>query len=382
MSNADLKREIKEIEVGEKYIDSMMKVSKLMCERTKSVVDELEEKKIEIPEFLVNITKNSEEALNEGRFYSASSYCFNANIELRNKLYENLSDDDFNIVIESLDSLNLENLPSASPNNIQVYMIVQDRFEELKEMIKKAKAFKEKNQSAESNRLIAFAHERAFSITVWLKFFDESGTNGEFFDLRSSCIERLSEANERIQYAKIYFPKYIEDAEKILIRSKEFYEVGNYANCISNAVQAKSISNVLLTSIGVTDEQLPEIVKEKLKFASYEIASQDYFPILAYSYYEYAQSLLEDDPGSSLLYVEYALEMANLDNYLSRKKSDSVNEIIKNTFVKWADKDFQLIILGFINGLLIGSAIILFKRREKENKKKIKMKTESKIKNK
>ena len=147
-------------------------------------------------------------------------------------------------------------------------------------------------------------------------------------------------------------------------------------------MQAKSISNVLLTSIGVTDEQLPEIVKEKLKFASYEIASQDYFPILAYSYYEYAQSLLEDDPGSSLLYVEYALEMANLDNYLSRKKSESVNTRIKNVFARWADKDFQLIILGFINGLLIGSAIILFKRREKENKKKIKMKTESKIKNK
>ena len=39
------------------------------------------------------------------------------------------------------------------------------------------------------------------------------------------------------------------------------------------------------------------------------------FPLLGFSYYEYAQSLREHDPFSALLYSDYALELSNLDIY-------------------------------------------------------------------
>ena len=46
--------------------------------------------------------------------------------------------------------------------------------------------------------------------------------------------------------------------------------------------------------------------------------SKGAFPILGYSYYQYASSL-RDDPGIDLVYSEYALELSNLDMYFEEE---------------------------------------------------------------
>ena len=45
------------------------------------------------------------------------------------------------------------------------------------------------------------------------------------------------------------------------------------------------------------------------------------FPIVGYSYYEYAKSLKENDPGIALLFSEYALELSNLDLYFDQGRT-------------------------------------------------------------
>ena len=161
-----------------------------------------------------------------------------------------------------------------------------------------------------------------------------------------------------MQYAKLYFPQFIHEAEDRIETARKHYRQNASAECIANAIQAKASSDILLTSIGLREDRISDVVQDKLASAARAIAAQKEFPILAYSYYEYAQSLLADDPGSSLLYAEYALEMANLDSYLhtvagSKSKSQRLIPIELSPAT-------YLFITGLLIGIALGSCIGLY----------------------
>jgi len=95
-----------------------------------------------------------------------------------------------------------------------------------------------------------------------------------------------------------------------------------------------------------------------------EATEKGIFPVVGYSYFEYANSLKENDPFSALLYSEYALELSNLDIYFKSPASDGVN------LFKKIDK--RLIIVLFI-GILLGivfSKLTSIKSRKKSKKRK------------
>ena len=95
-------------------------------------------------------------------------------------------------------------------------------------------------------------------------------------------------------------------------------------------------------------EKVDEIIEDRSQIVYSLIAKQNQkniFPILAYSYYEYANSLKENDKYSALLYLEYALELGNLDIYFPKKG-------ISLSFVK-----IEHVILyssGLITGIIVG----------------------------
>ena len=68
------------------------------------------------------------------------------------------------------------------------------------------------------------------------------------------------------------------------------------------------------------------------------------FPVIAYSYYEYANSLKETDLSSALLYSEYALELSNLDLYFYQPQE-------KVIFA--ANPDLGIFIIGIAAGLIL-----------------------------
>ncbi len=86
------------------------------------------------------------------------------------------------------------------------------------------------------------------------------------------------------------------------------------------------------------------------------ISKKGLFPIIGYSYYEYAKSLKDDDKYSALLYAEYALELSNLDIYFDNNKK---------TFIPYIDKRFfSALVLGIFIGLLSG--LLLFRRKREQ----------------
>ena len=361
-----------EISISNRYSDIMEEVADEMCGRTEELVKELEDQEEDISEEIINATQNSKKALGENKFYSASSFCFNNNIRLRQIQYSNLSDEEFNEILDALKGLELKDFNYNSPNNLQVYLIVSSRLEEMHDTLEKAeKEFNEGNKEDAFN-LLAFSRERAFSISAWTKLFTEE-TGKLNYDLRTSCIERISEANERLQYVRLFVPDLLNDAFRTLNEAKQSLEEENYPECISKSIEVKVQSNTILTTIGLTREQLPELVENKLEFAQREIASQNYFPILAYSYYEYGQSLNSNDPASALLYAEYSLEMANLDSYLSLEEKNNGKVIHEfNESVEDNGEIIRILIIGILIGLIIGTSISFgrISKNRKMNKRK------------
>jgi predicted S18 family serine protease len=89
-------------------------------------------------------------------------------------------------------------------------------------------------------------------------------------------------------------------------------------------------------------------------------ANRGTFPILAYSYYEYANSLKAGDKYSALLYLGYALELGSLDIYFEKQTL---------SLPKFNEGQLAAIhyIIYFCSGVFIGitAGILIGKRMKK-----------------
>jgi predicted S18 family serine protease len=158
------------------------------------------------------------------------------------------------------------------------------------------------------------------------------------------------------------FKKQSLSLKKEIDKAGEELEKGNYELCLSQASKAKADVDIILSVFGVDAEQYKNIVDRKLEIVKNNIAreaSKGVFPILGYSYYEYANSLKESDVFSALLYSEYALELGNLDIYFKESNGGKKNINI----------DMEL--LGvFLFGALVGAFAVSLIRGKNIQKSK------------
>lgn len=323
-----------ELEIDPEYEQTMRKLAHSLCERTDILRETIAQKGKEggnedIIEDTENNTRQALEFIDQGNYYSAASFCFGSNVRYRKILYRDLQPEDFVDEANEIAKIILTGNNYQSLRNLQTFIIVKQRLAERDELVDQAielfnKYKKGKAQLEEAQDYLAFARERLHSALAWSSFFrigekDERIISREA--MKETCSKKLGEAEERFQYASIYYPLEQEETEKEIQNAVDHAKKGNYELCIASATKAKAESDVILSVIGVKKDQLPNIIREKLAVAKQEIASQDTFPIVAYSYYQYAQSLLhEEDHYSALLYAEYALEMSNLDVYFKETK--------------------------------------------------------------
>ena len=141
--------------------------------------------------------------------------------------------------------------------------------------------------------------------------------------------------------------------------------------CLIEASQAKAEANAILSSFGVVNEALDEYIAAKSNAVERMIAensAEGIFPILGYSYYQYARSLQDDDKFTALLYLEYALEMSNLEMYFPEEVTTI--DVIRNQLENIFSKRWVLITSGFVGGLIIGVGTVYLGRRIFHRKKK------------
>jgi len=86
------------LEIDNGYLQTMEKVSNLLCNYTTDIIVELKNKTYvgnSNYDLAIQLINKSKIALNNKEYYTRASYCFGANVQLRSLLYEKLSNLDF-----------------------------------------------------------------------------------------------------------------------------------------------------------------------------------------------------------------------------------------------------------------------------------------------
>ena len=297
-------------------------------------------------------------ALKKMKYYSAASFCFGSNIRLyqvflesknfSEKKYEGLFEELKKEILKYEETIDKTEIKTIS--DLESYMVVKERLLE-------ALDYTEKKDNNSLEYSYAYANERLRSAHSWAEFLNHKGEQFKFDKerLKEICRQKIAESEERLQYASIYIPFGLESPKTELSRAYDDFNSGNYELCIFKASKSKAESNVILSSIGVNEDYLKEYIENKLKIAGRVIskaAEKNRFPILGYSYYQYAISL-KDDPYSALLYTEYALELSNLDLYFEKRELFIIPKIEM--------EKMHLLIIGILIGMLAGILISNYK---------------------
>ena len=359
-----------EIQIDAGYEKTMSFLASQLCNRSDKLMGEVNDvyndKYNKTMSSILNLTSKTGIAVSKGRYYSAASYCFGANVKLSYLLLAltNATKDDIaekrEIIIKNIDKLEggIVTREKKTVTDLEAYMVVKERLIESKEYEEEVP---KENITEKDLYDVAYSFERVYSAFSWTNFFDHRGKEFDFNQesLKSSCQDKLEEAEERYNYVLLFYPVLdLSETRKGIDYAYEDREGGNYELCLFKATKAKAESDLILSVSGIGTEKLANLLDRKLEIAKRNIAKQiekGNFPILAYSYYEYASELKEEDAYSALLYAEYALELSNLDMYFKQ---------VKKPFAFKIDMGPVLyILIGMIMGYLFSK--IPMKRKRK-----------------
>lgn len=350
--------DVEDLEISGSYTDTMKHLSSELCRRAEILRSKLSKMEPYDNGSIIraeNLIEKSINSTRDGLYYSSASYCYGAAIEYSYLLLssQNLSNesviekrDTAKKSIQSFDEV-IRDAKIKTITDLEAYMIVVERLIEADDYLENVVDNKEN-----SIRNLAYSIERLNSAKYWAEFFDNRGKEFELDEqsLEESCKLKLMEAEERYQYVNLYFPSSLITSRKEIDYAYSDLAAKNYVLCIFKASKAKANLDIVLSSFYVDEDQVRSILRQKLDVVKNSLLKQTksgVFPILGYSYYEYAEVLAGYDLYSALLYSEYALEFSNLDVYF--KEKNAFYELFK-----YVDDKLLLIFLGgIITGLTI-----------------------------
>ncbi len=353
------------INISESYIETMGYISKEMCKRAEMLFYEVNITSSDInTEINVNMSfeylKKGENSLNISEYYSAASYCFGSalNSQYSRLLKEKLDEDKIKeTIIGTIDRVNeyknfSSNKKLKTITDLETYMVVTDRLSEAKERLNDALFSIATNNTNASLYNLAYGIERLNSARSWAIFFDKPGRTYTLSKsaLDDSCLKKISEVEERVQYIELYLPTGTEDIKKAIKESYDDYNNGEPELCLFKSSIAKAKINTVLNTMAIEIDELDTFIEDRSKSVKNVIAKQnkrDVFPILAYSYYEYANSLKKNDKYSGILYLEYALELGSLDIYFEKSKIP-LPKLKREYFLFFLGGLFMGVLIGFI----------------------------------
>jgi uncharacterized protein len=370
-----LKKDNVSVKISPDYQKIMEELASLLCNRTEELEIALEKFEFEKNETqkIKEKKNNSLASLGGKDYYSAASFCFGANILISELTYDKgkkdmlWMTDEINKLRNKVKLLEeeLEKKEIETISDLQARMVVKERLNEVKERIN---SFRE---SEDKQYALAHAEERFFSAVSWMYFFEMHGRSFVFDEekLKESCMKKISESEERYQYAALLFGSTVEYIKEKVDKAKQNLEVKEYELCLMQAMQAKADANAILSTMGLEEDNFMDFLESKRKAVEKVIAEsgeEGVFPILGYSYYQYANSLRDSEKYLSSLYLEYALEMSGLDIYFEEKKS-MIKDFVEKSKSWELNHERSKFIEGFVLGILVVLLIILCRKAFKKD---------------
>ncbi len=369
-TNTTVIRSNESIILDPKYVFTMKAVSLDLCNRNDELASLLKDvRTVNVKEpsnnekSALKYTEKGRDAFNNDDFYSSASFCFRSNVMLKRDYFalNKYSKPEINKAVEAIEK-KINILDSAASNSstdtisdLQAFMAVKERLSEAKSSLIDVK---NKADPKDAASILAYAEERYYSAVAWAKFFDLEGKkfNIDQKKLKNSCASKISEAEERYNYVKSFLKADLSETRKELDSAYEEMNKEEYIMCLFKASKAKAEIDVILSAVGVSKQRVKSFIDLKLdiaRFSLYKAYKKDVFPMIGYSYYEYAKSLKDMDSYAALLFAEYALEFSNLDIYFTKPKEVSWN-INRETILAF--------VIGFFIGILILVLIFPAKR--------------------
>jgi uncharacterized protein len=239
---------------------------------------------------------------------------------------------------------------------------------------------------------IAFIYERCNSIGWWINIgsnFNETG-NLEKDNLDDLALEYIEEAQQATIYSGIIIGEigssagdsanYLSLAEDLLISARQDLEDDYPALAFFEALEAIVRANLAIETIGFEPQDKIDIASESANNNILKSRQQGIEPVLAVSYYEFAESLAnESEYDSALLYFRYggmiagALGLTEFSGGTSSRYV-GVTEIFEPSSFNMLLENIGIVIsiavltgaLGIIIGILLAIAIT-----KKEGKRKV-----------
>jgi len=346
------------------YTSTMMNISKQLCDRTAQLRERVSD--INATEYADNLTVRAKTASLNNESYSAASFCFGANIRLAQQILvdENITSEELQTRIHREQGIlldfkqKLRNHDLSTITDLQVYEIVMERVMDSEDNYLESVQLLQEDELEAAINSFAYAVERYNSAISWSSYFGMDGKALSISeeDVHDSCIQKLAEAQERFQYVLLYANTNVQDTAANIQKAEEYLQDREYELCLFKATKAKAEADIVLSAMSISQENLDTYVTNKLDLVRHIIIKQQdkgNFPILGYSYYEYAGTLKQSDPYSAMLYAEYALELSNLDMYFKPAK--------KRVQLQFDNR----LLIAFVLGMILGATALNLYRKKK-----------------
>lgn len=392
---------------NESYNVLMKDLAEQMCSRSEEIYSQINtliinnesiiNPYLEQRENSINFSKNSFNTLN---YYSAGSFCYNANINSRIalELQKNHSFNEINTLLKELEKeiqlkkviLNTREYRTSikTLNDFYVYILLQDRIQEALEFAKQENPEQLRQQISQLNLnnltqeeeeflrvqkiySYAYAKERYYTVSLWENLILNEGREIDFNEktIESACnliTREILMKNELLkEYSVNIFNRDIE-------KQREYAVIQEYL-CIYNGLKLDGRINTVLNSVGLQNNQSEDFTAKILELAKSRLTydTEGHFPLIPYIYYEYATQLLEQgDKNSAMLYSNFALSYQELNRLLKKEEIQikSLKQVLNESYKS----------LIFVFSLLILISYIGIEEKKKHTTKKIKIDTNSK----
>ena len=301
-----VKEEAKPLEKNQDYQKIMASLNQDLCQRGKEIEKESLKYSLNSEEMkgVEEKWNRSIESSAKEDFYSAASFCFGANVELKQLLLkkQNLTLAEINPRISQLES-NAQKFKELTKNqkiktisDLQTHAIVSERINEVKRVIQEIREVNNTNQTSEQMNSLAYAEERFYSALSWSQFFVMPGKDLDLTSEKLSkvCMEKLSESRERFQYVTLFLPPVlVETIKEDIDEAETALGQNDFPLCLEMASQSKARADALISILGVEETALNVTIDNKLRSAGRvisEAVDKEAFPLSGYSYYQYAKT--------------------------------------------------------------------------------------------
>ena len=398
----------------EDYIESMKPLAMTLLNNSRNSFDNATESfnKAQIPnkfpyyyknqvtDFLNNAEETlieSEEWFNQELYYTSTSKSFqsliNSNFVIFSSEYFNSEDGDkyVDTLISKAEEINRNKsiiAKNAEVNGIislQCVGAAQKRSSDAESYLLNAKSSYQNGDYLTAIYNIAYAMQRSNSIEWWIgisSFFNDTGDITNTI-LNNLAREYIDDAQQSLVYSNVILQEvgqtssYLNEAEELLETARMDNEKGYPAAALFEAIESLANSNLALELIEGINEDKLDRYREGSSSSISESRLRGIEPVLAVSYYEYAQSLVNESLiDSAVFYYKYSdlitgvLSLTSTTDGLSSRYI-GIPEIKVNLWnrglLRYKELIILFVIIGGITGLSIG--IILGKKASNNRNK-------------